>query len=1037
MSLIFISYSSKHRGLTEQLVKTIEAQYGEGSVWWDHALESWGDYEVQITNALNGAKAVVVIWSKEATDSIWVKSEANKAHRQNKLVHVRPTASKHDVPSPYDQAHVHIIDNIDGILRSIDTVWRGKVGTRTIPLHEIYFDQHGHRLLTHKQSQLPEDKSIIGPTRLVQAKYGVVPFSDDTGMRRELIDWAQNSDRTTAGKLIHGPGGLGKTRLMVEVCEKLRNKGWMAGFFDSPHEQVEDTLKQRWQALDQLIAHSDDNGIFIVVDYAEGRQEDVEKLTQMLSQAQNASRPIRLVLLARGDQWWSDFYQKKESIEPIFHLAGKPYGDVNELKPLPAGKARTDYFLSAVTTFVPFMVAMAKTGSFPGWNGVPPTKERMVRIKQGDAYARPLAIQMEALLYLTSSSPNEGQHGISYLLERILLLEHAHWVKLLGKLDKKQDRALQRGVAQITTIQGTNSRESSVALLMADGYYKRQVAEDAEEVTDNLYTVYQTNEDGLAHLEPDLIGEHHVANTCDKELIDGCLHWVGEKPKESQEKRHRDLLTVLQRATQPEHGPDAIGRVTELLDHLISHHVKMLGHDMVAVMMDTPGILIERLTMQIDRLDDQQLSAIDSALPLQYLSFMEFSLQIAKRRADLARKSLVLYDSDTSIAQAVVDDDQDGSVDLRNALLNHLAARLNTFGIRLSALGQPEEALEVSREAVEIYQQLAKNRPDAFMPDLAMSLNNLGIRLSDLGRREKALEASQKAVEIYRQLAKTRPGDFLPNLATSINNMGNRLSDLEQHEEALEASQEAAETYRQLAKTRPDAFLPDLAMSLNNLGNRLSNLEQHEEALEASQEAVETYRQLAKTRPDAFLPVLAMSLNNLGNRLYALGRLDKALEASLEAVEIKMQLAKTRPDVFLPDLAKSLGTLSQTLFSADQYVQAANAAFEGLTAIAPFVEANAAAFGDLARNLGRDYMEASEKAEIEPDAELLNRVVRAIDGEDASANPAQKALKAKIDEIFASAGQSGSLDETALADLPDELAKQVRAFWDEHKNTDS
>jgi hypothetical protein len=50
---IFISYSSKHRDLTKTLAAVIEAQYGKGSVWWDHALESWGDYEIQVRNALN------------------------------------------------------------------------------------------------------------------------------------------------------------------------------------------------------------------------------------------------------------------------------------------------------------------------------------------------------------------------------------------------------------------------------------------------------------------------------------------------------------------------------------------------------------------------------------------------------------------------------------------------------------------------------------------------------------------------------------------------------------------------------------------------------------------------------------------------------------------------------------------------------------------------------------------------------------------------------------------------------------------------
>ena len=61
----------------------------------------------------------------------------------------------------------------------------------------------------------------------------------------------------------------------------------------------------------------------------------------------------------------------------------------------------------------------------------------------------------------------------------------------------------------------------------------------------------------IGALEPDLIGEHHVATVADAELIDGCLSWIEAEPAETREKRRRDLLTVLQRATQPEHGATA------------------------------------------------------------------------------------------------------------------------------------------------------------------------------------------------------------------------------------------------------------------------------------------------------------------------------------------------------------------------------------------------------------------------------------------------------------------------------------------------
>ena len=56
MNPIFISYSSKHRDLTRDLVEVLENQYGAGSVWWDHELESRASYSKQIKAALGACR---------------------------------------------------------------------------------------------------------------------------------------------------------------------------------------------------------------------------------------------------------------------------------------------------------------------------------------------------------------------------------------------------------------------------------------------------------------------------------------------------------------------------------------------------------------------------------------------------------------------------------------------------------------------------------------------------------------------------------------------------------------------------------------------------------------------------------------------------------------------------------------------------------------------------------------------------------------------------------------------------------------------
>ena len=93
MHEIFISYSSKHRDLTRELAAVLEAQYGAGSVWWDHALEARGPFHEQIQAALDAARVAVVIWTTDAAVSRWVDAEAARASQQGKLVNVRPSSA--------------------------------------------------------------------------------------------------------------------------------------------------------------------------------------------------------------------------------------------------------------------------------------------------------------------------------------------------------------------------------------------------------------------------------------------------------------------------------------------------------------------------------------------------------------------------------------------------------------------------------------------------------------------------------------------------------------------------------------------------------------------------------------------------------------------------------------------------------------------------------------------------------------------------------------------------------------------------------
>ena len=748
MKPIFISYSSKHRALTRELADVIEWQYGADSVWWDHALESRASYSEQIKAALEEARVVVVIWTAGAMTSDYVYAEAVGAHSQGKLVNVRPAdMSFRDIPEPFNIHHIDAAEDHARILATITKVMAGTPIPTRVPLHELYERQHGHRLIDPKQRPLARDLRSVSPTELLQAKFKVVGYIDATGLRADFVDWCTGGSRTTAGRVLHGPGGLGKTRLLIEVAATLRQQGWTAGFFDRPHEQVDATLKQRWQALDQLIVNGEDEGLLVVMDYAESRQDELRRLAERLSQHPDDDiRPIRLVLLARsaGD-WWTTLHDDTAELQRIFRSAGSG-ADMISLPAIATGPHRLALFEASRQAFAPWLAAQGYV--MPAGE---PSGEQLRRVETGTGYARPLSVQMEAFLWLASAAPEVDGTGIEVLLRGVLGLERDHWRKLVGALDEDRTRDMARGVAQVTVVQGTASRTCSERLLMADDFYKGQrtarVAVDP--VVRNLYRVYGKPDGGLGHLEPDLIGEHHVATVGDIELIDGCVRWVETEAADMQEKRRRDLVTVLQRATQPEHGAIVNDRAAILLDYLVSTHLKMLAADIVAVMVDTPGALAARLYQQVDTLDDEALGAIDTALPIQSLSLMDVSLRVSARRADLARERL----SDDNVAE-------DAPADWRETTLNHLAGCVGTLAIRFSNLGRREEALAASQEAVDFYRRLAQARPDAFMPDLAMSISVTSDALAALDQQAEAAQAADQALEILAPFVERYPDTY-------------------------------------------------------------------------------------------------------------------------------------------------------------------------------------------------------------------------------------------------------------------------------------
>src|SRR5579862_7539920 len=99
MSDIFISYARSTAAKAQQVADALRAMGYE--VWRDDELPAHRAYADVIRERLQAAKAVVVIWSSEAANSEWVRSEAERARADHKLVQL--TVDSAILPMPFDQ----------------------------------------------------------------------------------------------------------------------------------------------------------------------------------------------------------------------------------------------------------------------------------------------------------------------------------------------------------------------------------------------------------------------------------------------------------------------------------------------------------------------------------------------------------------------------------------------------------------------------------------------------------------------------------------------------------------------------------------------------------------------------------------------------------------------------------------------------------------------------------------------------------------------------------------------------------------------
>ncbi|WP_433269442.1 tetratricopeptide repeat protein [Actinosynnema sp. CS-041913] len=207
------------------------------------------------------------------------------------------------------------------------------------------------------------------------------------------------------------------------------------------------------------------------------------------------------------------------------------------------------------------------------------------------------------------------------------------------------------------------------------------------------------------------------------------------------------------------------------------------------------------------------------------------------------------------------------------------ARTLASVAALLSAFGRHEEAAVVVRESIDVLRRLAAANPRVFEPDLAAALGNLSTVLCHSERRSEASAASGESVLVWRRVARDGDPRAVGELAAALGGQ----ADLLARPDKVAVAEEAVALVRPLADRFPASHRVDLAVAQARLA-RLLLAEGRE--LEARM-IVDDLPAVERLRlPVARGGELASALHLLADALASAGHDESALRQAERAAEV-------------------------------------------------------------------------------------------------------------------------------------------------------
>lgn len=710
--------------------------------------------------------------------------------------------------------------------------------------------------------------------------------------------WGEEKQVSTSCLLIHGEGGVGKTRLAAEFAQGLNKDDWTSGFINLNNEN------------NHCIWQCGNRGILLIIDYPEEQSSHLERLLTQLNTLDTKGKQLRILLLSRNYDYVHKLGLRAENLfYPALTLPrlSRELGGYSLLKS--AWQAITD-------------IKREEKGEAPDIEPLPLTEEHFDDWLKGEARnaysVNQTPLMILALAYFLAA--NEHQY-----FTNITTLNHRKLIRYLTEREVSKIKAeISRHNQELDSNDPDTSLISTKAALLIKALAAISKGFDAQNLN---YTIEEIQfekcqfklpnvmdfkslslweDGGLQPLEPDILAADFFSYVLEENSSPNEISWIFSALgfKNFRELSKHSVIERLQTFGKLIYDINSLNRF-QCADSPCVYWEWPIKPFLAELkeLPDVCKIIAENLPQQItETLRPILIVATESCLKQEHAK--------ARQALHLMNLGQLLFNSGEFEKAKIHLEKASGNYNSLAKKNPHdfdafKALSFLKYSNCLSELGETKVAYLIVSEAIRVYRKLVEKHPLLYLKEYALAYSTLSNTLSFLGRLDESVEAINQSIKAIKYLSKKYSVDCQIELAEYRYNLANRLIELNRIQEGANILIDVASVASNLSAKSPEVHEPFLAQALNDLGASQIQTKQYSEGLLSIEKAISIRSYLAKLSPKEYQIKWSRSLFNLASLKFELGHYDDALSIVLKVIDITKPLVKEDSTRYVAELARA------------------------------------------------------------------------------------------------------------------------------------